>query len=239
MSQPRQAADEMTTAGDRRDVAGDRRDVEEVEYDDQASDRGRREAEYGETTRVAPVAEEDAGRHTADPERSGRFDERTDDFERMDDVERADRLDERTDDERTGDFERTDDLGDPRAESGALSQEPAPAALDDEPSRAPSDGRLAPGQAANDPVAALWGADLVDRYRSQWRDLQLTFVDDPQRATSAAASLVDDAVSSLTSTLQEQKQSLDGWQATRGDDTEVMRVALRNYRDFLDRLLGL
>ncbi len=240
MSQPRQGADEMTTAGDRRDV-------EEVEYDDQASARGRREADYGETTRVAPAAEEDAGRHTADLERTDRPDERTDDFERMDDVERADRLDERTDrfdertddDERTGDLDRTDDLGDPRAESGGLSQEPAPAALDDEPARAPSDGRLAPGQAANDPVAALWGADLVDRYRSQWRDLQLTFVDDPERATHSAASLVDDAVSSLTTTLQAQKQSLDSWQATRGEDTEVMRVALRNYRDFLDRLLGL
>jgi hypothetical protein len=119
-----------------------------------------------------------------------------------------------------------------------LSQEPG-AARDDEPSRAPSDGKLAPGQAANDPVAALWGGDLVDRYRSKWRDLQLTFVDDPQRATHSAASLVDDAVSSLTATLQAQKQSLDGWQATRADDTEVMRVALRNYRDFLDRLLGL
>lgn len=240
MSQPRQTADEMTTAGDRRDV-------EEVEYDDQASARGR-EAEYGETTTVAPATEEDAGRRTDDLERTNRSDERTDDFERMDDVERADTFDERTDrvdertdrvDERTDDFERTDDLGDPRAESSAgLSQEPV-AAREDEPSRAPSDGKLAPGQAANDPVAALWGGDLVDQYRSKWRDLQLTFVDDPQRATHSAASLVDDAVSSLTATLQAQKQTLDGWQATRGDDTEVMRVALRNYRDFLDRLLGL
>lgn len=227
MSQPRQTADEMTTAGDRRDV-------EEVEYDDQASARGR-EADYGETTTVAPATEEDAGRRTDDLERTNRSDERTDDFERMDDVERADTFDERTD--RVD--ERTDDLGDPRAESSAgLSQEPG-AARDDEPSRAPSDGKLAPGQAANDPVAALWGGDLVDRYRSKWRDLQLTFVDDPQRATHSAASLVDDAVSSLTATLQAQKQSLDGWQATRADDTEVMRVALRNYRDFLDRLLGL
>ena len=233
MSQPRQTAAEMTTAGDRRDV-------EEVEYDDQASARGR-EADYGETTTVAPATEEDAGRRTDDLERTNRSDERTDDFERMDDVERADTFDERTDrvDERTDDFGRTDDLGDPRAESSAgLSQEPG-AARDDEPSRAPSDGKLAPGQAANDPVAALWGGDLVDRYRSKWRDLQLTFVDDPQRATHSAASLVDDAVSSLTATLQAQKQSLDGWQATRADDTEVMRVALRNYRDFLDRLLGL
>jgi hypothetical protein len=110
---------------------------------------------------------------------------------------------------------------------------------DDEPLRAPSDGNLAPGQPVNDPVAALWGTDLVEQYRSQWRDLQLTFVDDPKRATDAAASLVDDAVTSLTSTLQAQKQSLDGWRSTRDGDTEVMRVALRSYRGFLDRLLGI
>jgi hypothetical protein len=112
-------------------------------------------------------------------------------------------------------------------------------ASEEEPARAPSDGNLAPGQGANDPVAALWATDLVERYRSQWRDLQLTFVDDPNHAMSAAASLVDEAVSSLTNTLNAQKQALDGWQVTRGEDTEMMRVALRRYRDFLDRLLGL
>lgn len=109
----------------------------------------------------------------------------------------------------------------------------------EEPARAPSDGNLAPGQGVNDPVAALWATDLVERFRSQWRDLQLTFVDDPKHAMSGAASLVDEAVSSLTNTLNAQKQALDGWQVTRGEDTEMMRVALRRYRDFLDRLLGL
>ena len=108
-----------------------------------------------------------------------------------------------------------------------------------EPARAPSDGNLPPGQGVNDPVAALWASDLVERYRAQWRDLQLTFVDDPNHAMSAAASLVDEAVAALTNTLNAQKQALDGWQVTRGEDTEVMRVALRRYRDFLDRLLGL
>jgi hypothetical protein len=110
---------------------------------------------------------------------------------------------------------------------------------DEEPARAPSDGNLAPGQGVNDPVAALWATDLVERYRSEWRDLQLTFVDDPKHAMSGAASLVDEAVVSLTNTLIAQKQALDGWQVTRGEDTEMMRVALRRYRDFLDRLLGL
>jgi hypothetical protein len=110
---------------------------------------------------------------------------------------------------------------------------------DEEPARAPSNGNLAPGRGVNDPVAALWATDLVERYRSEWRDLQLTFVDDPKHAMSGAASLVDEAVASLTNTLNAQKQALDGWQVTRGEDTEMMRVALRRYRDFLDRLLGL
>jgi len=140
------------------------------------------------------------------------------------------------DDQRQTEFEdqRETELDEPQQQSAIHRTE-----VDDEPLRAPSDGNLAPGQPLNDPVAALWGTDLVERYRSQWRDLQLTFVDDPKRATDAAANLVDDAVTSLTTTLQAQKQSLDGWQSTRDGDTEVMRVALRSYRGFLDRLLGI
>ena len=104
---------------------------------------------------------------------------------------------------------------------------------------APSDGGLAPEASAADPVAALWGADRVSRYREQWQQLQLHFVDSPQTATDEAAALVDDAVGALTSSLEEQKHSLDSWRSDQGDDTEVLRMALRRYRDFLDRLLGM
>jgi hypothetical protein len=130
----------------------------------------------------------------------------------------------------------------------ALGREKAPAGVDDgsraqttqpgEPTRAPSDRQLAPGT-ADDPVAALWGADLVERYREQWRELQLRFVDDPHTATEQAAGLVNDAVQSLTDALTSQKQTLDDWQSADRGDTEILRVALRRYRDFLDRLLGM
>jgi len=50
-------------------------------------------------------------------------------------------------------------------------------------------------------------------------------LDDPQRATREPATLVDQAVRSLTTALDAQKQSLDGWQQAQGDDTEVLRVA--------------
>jgi hypothetical protein len=105
--------------------------------------------------------------------------------------------------------------------------------------RAPSDGQLPPGASADDPVAALWGADLVQRYRGRWQELQLRFVDDPHAATEQAAHLVDEAVDSLTGALTDQKRSLDGWQRQGRDDTEELRNALQRYRGFLDRLLGM
>jgi len=111
--------------------------------------------------------------------------------------------------------------------------------VEDEPARAPSDGNLPPGQDVHAPIAAFWATDQVEQYRSQWRDLQSTFVEDPKQAMGTAASLIDEAVASLTNTVKAQKQALDGWQVTRSEDTEVMRVALLRYRDFLNRLLGL
>ena len=211
MNQPTHAADETMTARARRDAG----------YDDQATTEGRREAGYDD-------------RATTEGRREAGYD----DYATTGDLRETEFDNPARVSGRAEDYveERTDVIDGP---TGELTRGQRMREVDDEPARAPSDGNLGPGQAPNDPVAALWGADLVERYRIQWRELQLTFVDDPQRATGAAASLVDDAVASLTNTLLAQKQALDGWQSTKGDDTEVMRVALRNYRDFLDRLLGL
>jgi hypothetical protein len=225
MNQPTHAADETMTARGRRDA----------EYDDQATTADRREAGYDDQATTADRREAgyDDQATTADRREAGYDDQATTGDRRETEFDNPARVSGRAEDYVE---ERTDVIDRP---TGELTQEQRMREVDDEPARAPSDGNLGPGQAPNDPVAALWGADLVDRYRIQWRELQLTFVDDPQRATGAAANLVDDAVASLTNTLSAQKQTLDGWQSTRGDDTEVMRVALRNYRDFLDRLLGL
>jgi hypothetical protein len=99
-------------------------------------------------------------------------------------------------------------------------------------------GGLAPGQAREDPVAALWGDSSVKDFREQWRELQLRFVDDPREAVCSAQALVDSAVRSLTTTLLRQQQDLDSWKERDSEDTEVLRVALRRYREFLDRILG-
>jgi len=124
-------------------------------------------------------------------------------------------------------------------ERDATAESPERHATAETPDWAPSDGQLRPGDTADDPVAALWGADLVEHFRGRWQELQLAFVDDPHAATQQAAQLVDEAVESLTSALTTQKQSLDGWQRQERGDTEELRNALQRYRGFLDRLLGM
>lgn len=68
-----------------------------------------------------------------------------------------------------------------------------------------------------------------DGLRSQWQQVQTTFVDDPQRAVREAGVLVD-------RTLEEIRTNLGshGDQAT----TEDLRLAFQRYREFFHRLLS-
>ncbi|MEU4553431.1 hypothetical protein EV382_3987 [Micromonospora violae] len=86
--------------------------------------------------------------------------------------------------------------------------------------------------------ATLLDPDTAQGFRDRWRDVQLRFVDDPQAAAGEAQSLVEEAIQALSSALAAQKTTLGGWQDAGSADTEQLRMAVRNYRDFLDRVLG-
>ncbi|MEH0929313.1 hypothetical protein [Micromonospora sp. CPCC 205558] len=86
--------------------------------------------------------------------------------------------------------------------------------------------------------ATLLEPDTAQGFRDRWRDVQLRFVDDPQAAAGEAQSLVEEAIQALSSALAAQKNTLGGWQDAGSADTEQLRMAVRNYRDFLDRVLG-
>ncbi|RKN42023.1 hypothetical protein [Micromonospora endolithica] len=86
--------------------------------------------------------------------------------------------------------------------------------------------------------ATLFDAETAQGFRDRWRDVQLRFVDDPKAAAGEAQSLVDEAIQALASALSAQKQKLGGWQDAGSADTEQLRMAVRQYRDFLDRVLG-
>ncbi|MBQ1071703.1 hypothetical protein KBX06_00755 [Micromonospora sp. C31] len=86
--------------------------------------------------------------------------------------------------------------------------------------------------------ASLFDPTTAQGFRDRWRDVQLRFVDDPRAAAGEAQSLVDEAIQALSSALSAQKNKLGGWQDAGSADTEQLRMAVRHYRDFLDRVLG-
>jgi hypothetical protein len=85
----------------------------------------------------------------------------------------------------------------------------------------------------------VWDRAQADRYRDQWRELQLRFVDDPSGATKEAAALVDDAVQTLTASLQQQTRAIANQNSGNGADTENQLSALREYRALFNRMLEL
>ncbi len=99
-------------------------------------------------------------------------------------------------------------------------------------------GDLKPGEADTTPVGAVWDDSMRQGLRDRWRDVQLRFVDDPGGTVNEAQSLVDEAVDRYTEAMRNKRQELDSWRSGNGEDTEVLRAALRRYRDFLDSLLG-
>jgi hypothetical protein len=82
----------------------------------------------------------------------------------------------------------------------------------------------------------VWDRALADRYRAEWRELQMRFVDDPRGATQQAAGLVEDAVQALMASLRQRARAI-AEQNSGTDDTESQLSALRDYRALFNRVL--
>lgn len=79
----------------------------------------------------------------------------------------------------------------------------------------------------------------MDDLRRRWDDVQFTFVDEPREAVSRADAMVGDLAQRLITSFAAEREQLES-QWTSGDDvsTEELRVALRRYRSFFERLLA-
>jgi hypothetical protein len=86
---------------------------------------------------------------------------------------------------------------------------------------------------------ALFADDELAGLRARWDSVQAAFVDDPKECVHKADGLVSDVVDQLTKSFAETRSRLEGHWA-RGEDasTEDLRLALKRYRDFFDRLLA-
>jgi hypothetical protein len=101
--------------------------------------------------------------------------------------------------------------------------------------RATPDGR----NVTEDEQGPLLPPDQSDRFVTRWQDIQASFVDEPRQSVAQADALVADLMQRLAAGFSDERQRLET-QWDRGDDvsTEDLRVALRRYRAFFDRLLS-
>jgi hypothetical protein len=97
-----------------------------------------------------------------------------------------------------------------------------------------------PAKAEDEQLAPLFSADSAQAFRDQWDAVQIGFVDDPKQAVQRADELVAQVMKSLAETFSQERAQLEGQvQQTDQVSTENLRVALRHYRSFFQRLLSL
>jgi hypothetical protein len=132
------------------------------------------------------------------------------------------------------------------AEATGITPTPVPAAAPPAdtpaPEGLPEPGATADAPAATDAPAAGTSASPVgtldaDGIRNRFLDIQAGFVDEPRQAVEEAGRFVDDLLRQVADALREQRAQLAG--ATDEGSTEDLRLALRAYRQFVDRILGM
>jgi len=131
---------------------------------------------------------------------------------------------------------------------------PAPRTWDDESSAGSSgtaaDGARGDAAPRGEPRPGVTGDDAAEAasliahgravdYRSRWAVVQGDFIDEPRNAVTDADTLVGEILDHLAETFREQRESLERHWAGDESTTEDLRIALRRYRTFFDRLLAL
>jgi hypothetical protein len=83
----------------------------------------------------------------------------------------------------------------------------------------------------------LFGQDAATDYRARWDVVQRSFVDDPPQAVRQGDELVTQVIDSLRDTFAAQRTDFERSTDRDQDSTETLRLALRRYRAFFERLL--
>jgi hypothetical protein len=124
------------------------------------------------------------------------------------------------------------------AEARDEAAEGTPAPVAEPPAEAAAaEAPAAPATADDAAPASLLGSLNAGEIRGRFLDIQAGFIDEPRQAVEEAGRFVDDLLRQVAETLQQQRGQLTG--ATDEASTEDLRLALRAYRQFVDRLLGL
>ena len=97
---------------------------------------------------------------------------------------------------------------------------------------------LRPGDVTDHSIS-FWTESASEQFRAEWHEVKAQFVDDPEAALTRAHDLLTEAVHELTESMLAERDDLDPLRGVAKPDTESMRMAMRGYREFLDRILAL
>jgi hypothetical protein len=96
---------------------------------------------------------------------------------------------------------------------------------------------------ASERAIAMFAAEESEGYRTRWDAIQTGFVDEPKRAVQEADALVAQVIKRLSEVFADERTRLEQQWGHRDqsdqNSTEDLRLALRKYRSFFERLLSL
>ena len=94
--------------------------------------------------------------------------------------------------------------------------------------------------ATPDQAISLFHDEEGRGFRTRWDAIQTGFVDQPRAAVEQANALVGEMVNRLTDTFGSERSKLESqWTQGKEVSTEDLRIALKRYRSFFERLLSI
>jgi hypothetical protein len=199
------------------------------------------------------------------PERNQKLDERHDQLATEDDYQRPEQTipeQQRGADEMRADEMRTDEMRTDEMRTGEMPPEettpPEQTRSEEQVSGQQVSGQQVSGQqvsgqqVSGQQVSGQQGAHAQDgqrarlvpedhaaSYASRWDAIKGTFVDEPREAAAQADALVGELLEELETLFREQRREIEQGLDADETSTEDLRMALRRYRSFFDRLLAL
>ncbi len=125
----------------------------------------------------------------------------------------------------------------PQYETSGISTADVAAAASAQSSEAQAE---APAERRTDDSDTLFPANEAGTFRTRWSDIQTGFVDEPRNAVQQADSLVAEVIQKLAASFAQERSKLEKqWDTGDNVSTEDLRMAVRRYRSFFNKLLSL
>lgn len=99
--------------------------------------------------------------------------------------------------------------------------------------------KTSPDTSREEEYVALFEDDEAEQFRAQWLEIQSRFVDDPSVSVKEADDLVAEVIKNITRSFADKRISLESQWKSGDVSTEDLRVAMKRYRSFFNRLLTL